>query len=152
MKKLMFVQRIVLLVSVALMAIGAYVAVRMPVDVFPDLTAPTVTVLVEGHGLSPQEMETQVTFPIESAMNGAAEVRRVRSGTAVGIAVVWVEFEWGADVYRARQTVTERLASIAGSLPAQVESPKLAPVRSAPSPSTVENDATWPCVSSIVSA
>ena len=120
----------VLLVSVALMAVGAYVAVRMPVDVFPDLTAPTVTVLVEGRGMSPQEMETQVTFPIESAMNGAAEVRRVRSGTAVGIAVVWVEFEWGADVYRARQTVTERLASIAGSLPAQVESPKLAPVSS----------------------
>jgi len=120
----------VLLVAAILMGIGAYVAVRMPVDVFPDLTAPTVTVLVEGHGMSPLEMETLVTFPIESALNGAAEVRRVRSGTAVGIAVVWVEFEWGADVYRARQTVTERLATVAGTLPAQVDPPKLAPVSS----------------------
>ncbi len=120
----------VLLVSMVLMAVGGWVAMRMPVDVFPDLTAPTVTVLVEGHGMSPQEMETQVTFPIESAMNGAADVRRVRSGTAVGLAVVWVEFEWGTDIYRARQTVNERLVAVAGGLPAQVEPPKLAPVSS----------------------
>jgi CzcA family heavy metal efflux pump len=120
----------VLVLAVLLMAVGGYVAVRMPVDVFPDLTAPTVTVLVEGHGMAPQEMETQVTFPIETAMNGAPDVRRVRSGTAVGISVVWVEFEWGTDIYRARQTVAERLSSIAGALPAQVESPKLAPASS----------------------
>jgi len=120
----------VLVLAVAVMAIGAWLAVRMPVDVFPDLTAPTVTVLVEGHGMAPQEMETLVTFPIETAMNGAADVRRVRSGTAVGIAVVWVEFEWGTDIHRARQTVAERLGSIAGGLPSQVEPPLLAPVSS----------------------
>ncbi len=120
----------IVILSILVMAIGAFVTVRMPVDVFPDLTAPTVTVLVEGHGLAPQEMETQVTFPIETAMNGAADVRRVRSGTAVGIAVIWVEFEWGTDIYRARQTVTERLGAITGSLPSQVEPPKLAPVSS----------------------
>ena len=80
--------------------------------------------------MAPQEMETLVTFPIETAVNGAGGVRRVRSATGVGIAVVWVEFEWGMDIYRARQTVTERLATVAGSLPAQVEQPLLAPATS----------------------
>lgn len=120
----------VLFMAGLLMLVGVFVTSRMPVDVFPDLTAPTVTVIVEGHGISPKEMETQVTFPIEAAVNGAPDVRRVRSGTAVGIAVVWVEFEWGTDIYRARQTVAERLAAVAGSLPTQVEPPKLAPASS----------------------
>ena len=120
----------VLLMAGLLVVIGVFVTARMPVDVFPDLTAPTVTVIVEGHGISPKEMETQVTFPIEAAVNGAPDVRRVRSGTAVGIAVVWVEFEWGTDIYRARQTVAERLAAVSGSLPPQVEPPKLAPASS----------------------
>ncbi|MBI5364710.1 MAG: efflux RND transporter permease subunit [Planctomycetes bacterium] len=120
----------VIVLALFLMGIGTYVTVRMPVDVFPDLTAPTVTVLVNGHGMSPLEMETQVTFPIETAMNGAADVRRVRSGTAVGLAVIWVEFEWGTDIYRARQTVTERLGAVTGSLPEQVEPPTIAPVSS----------------------
>ena len=120
----------VLLVSAILLALGSYTTLRMPVDVFPDLTAPTVTVIVEGHGMAPQEMETLVTFPVETAVNGAANVRRVRSATAVGIAVVWVEFEWGTDIYRARQTVTERLAAVSGTLPEQVEPPVLAPVSS----------------------
>src|SRR5512145_1127440 len=111
-----------------LMAAGGDVALRMPVDVFPDLTAPTVTVLVEGHGISPQEMETQVTFPIETAMNGASLVRRVRSGTAVGIAVVWVEFEWGTDIFLARQVVAEKLTLVSGNLPPQAERPILAPI------------------------
>ena len=120
----------VLLISGLLLLAGAYVAATMPVDVFPDLTAPTVTILVEGHGMAPVEMETLVTFPIETAVNGAANVRRVRSATAVGTAVIWVEFEWGTDIYRARQTVNERLTSIVGSLPEQVETPILAPVSS----------------------
>ncbi|MCI0588391.1 MAG: efflux RND transporter permease subunit [Planctomycetes bacterium] len=120
----------VLVLAGLLLAAGLFVTARMPVDVFPDLTAPTVTVLVEGRGMSPREMETQVTFPIEAAVNGAPDVRRVRSGTAVGIAVVWVEFEWGTDIHRARQTVTERLATVSGSLPPQVEPPKLAPASS----------------------
>ena len=120
----------VLLLAGVLILGGAYVTSRMPVDVFPDLTAPTVTVIVEGHGISPKEMETQVTFPIEAAVNGAPDVRRVRSGTAIGIAVVWVEFEWGTDIFRARQTVAERIATVADSLPPQVTQPKLAPASS----------------------
>ncbi len=120
----------VIIIGVALLLGGAYVTVTMPVDVFPDLTAPTVTVLVEGHGMAPEEMETLVTFPIETAVNGAADVRRVRSSTAVGFSTVWVEFEWGTDIYRARQTVTERLASIADKLPDNVEPPIMAPMSS----------------------
>ncbi|MEW6741892.1 MAG: efflux RND transporter permease subunit [Planctomycetota bacterium] len=120
----------VVLLSFILLFAGAYVTATMPVDVFPDLTAPTVTVIVEGHGMAPEEMETLVTFPIETAVNGAADVRRVRSATAVGIAVVWVEFEWGTDIHRARQTVNERLITVASSLPPQVEPPVLAPVSS----------------------
>ncbi len=121
---------LVSLLAGLLLCVGAFVTRRMPVDVFPDLTAPTVTVIVEGHGISPKEMETQVTYPIETAVNGAVGVRRVRSGTAVGIAVVWVEFEWGTDLHRARQTISERLLAVAGKLPAQVEAPKLAPASS----------------------
>jgi Cu/Ag efflux pump CusA len=120
----------VVLLALVVMALGTFVTVRMPVDVFPDLTAPTVTVLVNGRGMSPIEMETQVTFPIETAMNGATDVRRVRSGTSVGLSVIWIEFEWGTDIHRARQTVTERLGAVAGALPAQVEAPSIAPVSS----------------------
>jgi CzcA family heavy metal efflux pump len=102
----------------------------MPIDVFPDLTAPTVTILTEGHGMAPEEMESLATFPIESAINGASDVRRVRSATAVGIAVVWVEFDWGTDIFLARQLVSEKLALVGASLPPQVERPVLAPVSS----------------------
>src|SRR4249920_706741 len=102
----------------------------MPVDVFPDLTAPTVTILTEGHGMAPDEMESLVTFPLESAINGASGVRRVRSATAVGIAVVWVEFDWGTDIFMARQLVSEKLSLVSGTLPPQVERPVLAPVSS----------------------
>jgi len=120
----------VLALAAVLAAAGAWTARTMPVDVFPDLTAPTVTVLTEGHGMAPDEMETLVTFPIEAAINGASGVRRVRSATAVGIAVVWVEFDWGTDIFLARQVVAEKLALVGGSLPPQVERPVLAPVSS----------------------
>src|ERR1051325_7958070 len=93
--------------SAVLFAAGLWTARDMPVDVFPDLTAPTVTILTEGHGMAPDEMESLVTLPIESAINGASAVRRVRSATADGIAVVWVEFDWGTDIFMARLVVTE---------------------------------------------
>jgi CzcA family heavy metal efflux pump len=117
-------------VSLLLFAAGVWTARQMPIDVFPDLTAPTVTILTEGHGMAPEEMESLVTFPIESAINGASGVRRVRSATAVGIAVVWVEFDWGTDIFMARQLVSEKLALVNGALPPQVERPVLAPVSS----------------------
>ena len=121
---------IVIALSVLLLAAGVWTARQMPVDVFPDLTAPTVTILAEGHGMAPEEMESLVTFPIESAINGASGVRRVRSATAVGVGVVWVEFDWGTDIYLARQLVAERLALVAATLPPQAEQPVLAPISS----------------------
>ena len=120
----------VLALAVLLAGSGLWTAREMPVDVFPDLTAPTVTILTEGRGMAPEEMETLVTFPIEAALNGASNVRRVRSATAVGIAVVWVEFDWGTDIFRARQVVAEKLTLVGGSLPPQVERPILAPISS----------------------
>ena len=122
--------RLVLVFSVLLAAAGVWTVRDMPVDVFPDLTAPTVTILTEGRGMAPEEMETLVTFPLEAAMNGASGVRRVRSATAVGIAVVWVEFDWGTDIFQARQVVAEKLALASGALPPQIERPILAPVSS----------------------
>src|SRR6266498_5601040 len=120
----------VMIFSVLLLLGGIWTAREMPVDVFPDLTAPTVTILTEGHGMAPEEMESLVTFPLESAINGASNVRRVRSATAIGIAVVWVEFDWGTDIFLARQVVAEKLALAGGALPPQVERPVLAPVSS----------------------
>jgi CzcA family heavy metal efflux pump len=121
---------IVIGLSLVLLVAGIWTGRRMPIDVFPDLTAPTVTILTEGHGMAPEEMESLVTFPIESAINGATGVRRVRSATAVGIAVVWVEFDWGTDIFVARQLVSEKLSLVSGTLPPQVERPVLAPVSS----------------------
>src|ERR671912_2763912 len=121
---------IVITLSVLLLLAGIWTAREMPIDVFPDLTAPTVTILAEGQGMAPEEMEALVTFPIESAINGASGVRRVRSATAVGIGVVWVEFDWGTDIYIARQLVGEKLALVSGALPPQVERPVLAPISS----------------------
>jgi len=121
---------IVIGLSALLFVAGAWTARQMPIDVFPDLTAPTVTILTEGHGMAPEEMESLVTFPIESAINGASGVRRVRSATAVGIAVVWVEFDWGTDIFMARQLVSEKLTLVGGTLPPQVHQPVLAPVSS----------------------
>ncbi|MCY7378423.1 MAG: CusA/CzcA family heavy metal efflux RND transporter [Gemmatimonadaceae bacterium] len=121
---------VVLAISAIMLVAGAYTAYRMPVDVFPDLTAPTVTVLTEAHGMAPEEVEALVSFPIETAVNGSTGIRRVRSSTAQGISVVWVEFDWGTDIFRARQVVAEKLQSVASSLPAGVAAPLLAPVSS----------------------
>jgi len=121
---------VVLFLAGILLVWGGYSVREIPLDVLPDLTAPTVTVLVEGPGMVPTEMESLVTFPIESAINGAPGVRRVRSATAVGVAVIWVEFDWGQDIHRARQTVNEKLSLVAGALPSNVEKPFLAPISS----------------------
>jgi len=120
----------VMVFSILLLGLGIWTARSMPVDVFPDLTAPTVTILAEGRGMAPEEMESLVTFPIESAINGASNVRRVRSATALGLAVIWVEFDWGTDIFLARQVVAEKLTLVGGALPPQVERPVLAPVSS----------------------
>src|SRR3989441_11509801 len=120
----------VMVFSALLLLGGIWTAREMPVDVFPDLTAPTVTILTEGHGMAPEEMESLVTFPLESAINGGWNVRRVRSATALGIAVVWVEFDWGTDIFMARQVVAEKLSLVGSTLPPQVERPVLAPISS----------------------
>ena len=120
----------VMVFSAVLLALAVWTVRDMPVDVFPDLTAPTVTILAEGRGMAPEEMESLVTFPIEAAINGASGVRRVRSATAVGIAVVWVEFDWGTDIFMARQVVAEKLALVSATLPPQAERPILAPISS----------------------
>ncbi len=121
---------VVLGLALVLLIWGAWTASRMPVDVFPDLTAPTVTVITEGHGVAPQEMEMRVTFPLEATLNGAPGIRRVRSSTGVGISIVYAEFEWGTDVFRARQIVSEKIQLVRESLPREVEAPFLAPISS----------------------
>ncbi|PHK06153.1 multidrug transporter AcrB, partial [Nostoc linckia z13] len=117
----------VLLASMLLLIGGSYVAVKMEVDVFPDLTAPTVAIITEAHGLAPEEVEQLVSFPIESTVNGSTDVRRVRSSASAGISIVWVEFDWGTDIYKARQIVAEKLATLSGKFPQGVSQPVLAP-------------------------
>ena len=121
---------LVLGLSAALLVLGIYRAARMPIDVFPDLTAPRVTVVTESTGLAAEEVERLITAPIESAVNGATGVRRVRSASAPGISVVWVEFDWSTDPTLARQLVNERLGSLGSSLPAEASTPLLAPASS----------------------
>ncbi len=121
---------VVVVGALALSLYGGAVALRMPVDVFPDLTAPTVTILTEAHGLAPQEVETLVTIPLESAVNGASRVRRVRSSSSIGYSIIWVEFEWDTDIYTARQIVGEKLQIVASQIPPDLGPPTLAPISS----------------------
>ena len=120
--------RLLVLITAVLLAVGGmYVAETMEVDVFPDLNAPTVVIMTEAQGMAPEEVEKTVTFPIETAVNGATDVRRVRSSSTTGFSVVWVEFDWGTDIYRDRQIVSEKLATLGDQLPANVGTPTLGP-------------------------
>jgi CzcA family heavy metal efflux pump len=121
---------IILLLAVLLMITGTWTAFNLPVDVFPDLTATTITIMTEAHGLAPEEIEAQVTFPIETAVNGASGVRRVRSISIQGLSTVWVEFDWGSDIQLARQIVNEKLQNVQTVLPEDADTPVLAPITS----------------------
>ncbi|MDN5204867.1 efflux RND transporter permease subunit [Fulvivirgaceae bacterium BMA10] len=120
----------VLLGAVVLSVTGLYIIRTMNVDVFPDLTAPTVTILTEAHGMESEEVEKLVTYQLETAMNGSPNVRRIRSSSAAGISIVWVEFEWGTDIYKARQIVSERIPMVRENLPTGVGTPTMAPISS----------------------
>lgn len=118
---------VILVCAAILLIVGFYTAKHMDIDVFPDLNAPTVVVMTEANGMAPEEVERLVSFPIETAVNGATDVRRVRSSSTTGFSVVWIEFDWGTDIYRARQIVTEKLSALGDALPDNVGQPILGP-------------------------
>lgn len=118
---------LVLVCAMLLLVGGVYTAYHTDVDVFPDLNAPTVVIMTEVHGMAPEEVERLVTFPVETAVNGAMNVRRVRSSSTTGFSVVWVEFDWGTDIYKARQIVSEKLAIVGEELPQNIGKPTLGP-------------------------
>ena len=120
---------LVIIGGVALLVYGAIIAFRSPIDVFPDLTAPTVTILTESHGLAPEEVESLVTLPVESAMNGTAGVFRVRSNSALGISIVFDEYSFATAIYRARQLATEKLQQV--RLPVGISPPVLGSISGA---------------------
>ena len=117
----------ILLSSVLLIVLGTRTAMNMDLDVFPDFTSPTVVIMTDAHGMAPEEVERLVTFPIETSVNGASDVRRVRSLSAQGFSFVWVDFDWNTDIFRARQIVSEKLIAVSAEMPMGVEQPILAP-------------------------
>lgn len=120
--------RLIVLIGALLLLLGGfYTAKNMEIDVFPDLNAPTVVIMTEANGMAPEEVERLVSFPIETSVNGATDVRRVRSSSTTGFSVIWVEFNWGTDIYKARQIVTEKLATLGESLPQNIGQPTLGP-------------------------
>ena len=117
---------LILLGSLLMIVGGLWIGNRMDIDVFPDLTAPTVVIMTDCNGMAPEEIERLVTFPIESAVNGATDVRRVRSASRQGFSFVWVEFDWGTDIFKARQVVSEKMVTLTGVIPENTK-PVLAP-------------------------